>query len=53
MSLVVLWAHRANFVRLWRHKEPRVTFPWNQRKPSFPAGGPEGRDAGSNQGPPR
>jgi acyl phosphate:glycerol-3-phosphate acyltransferase len=33
MSLVVLWAHRANIVRLWRRKEPRVLFPWNKRRP--------------------
>jgi acyl phosphate:glycerol-3-phosphate acyltransferase len=33
ISVVVLWAHRANFGRLWRRKEPRVAlFPWN--KPS-------------------
>ena len=33
MSLVVLWAHRGNFKRLWRRKEPRVYFPWNKRPP--------------------
>lgn len=32
MSAIVLWAHRANFVRLWKRKEPRVSFPWNARK---------------------
>lgn len=37
MSAVVLWAHRGNFVRLWRRTEPRVTFPWNKRR-SGPAG---------------
>lgn len=38
MSLVVLWAHRANIVRLWRRKEPRVVFPWNRRPaPDKPA----------------
>jgi acyl phosphate:glycerol-3-phosphate acyltransferase len=31
MSLVVLWAHRTNFRRLWDRKEPRVVFPWNKR----------------------
>jgi acyl phosphate:glycerol-3-phosphate acyltransferase len=35
LSLVVLWAHRANFRRLWAREEPRVTFPWN-RRPSDP-----------------
>lgn len=33
MSAVVLWAHRGNFVRLWRRTEPRVSFPWNKRGP--------------------
>ncbi len=33
MSLVVLWAHRSNFKRLWRRKESRVVFPWNRRHP--------------------
>jgi glycerol-3-phosphate acyltransferase PlsY len=37
MSAVVLWAHRYNFVRLWRRTEPRVAFPWN-KKSSGPAG---------------
>jgi acyl phosphate:glycerol-3-phosphate acyltransferase len=32
MSLVVLWAHRANFRRLWQRREPRVVFPWNKRR---------------------
>jgi glycerol-3-phosphate acyltransferase PlsY len=36
MSVVVLWAHRGNFVRLWRHTESRVVFPWN-KKQSEPA----------------
>lgn len=36
MSAVVLWAHRGNFVRLWRRTEPRVVFPWN-KKGSGPA----------------
>ncbi len=31
MSAIVLWAHRANFVRLCRRQEPRVNFPWNAR----------------------
>jgi glycerol-3-phosphate acyltransferase PlsY len=30
MSIVVLWAHRGNFVRLWRRQERRVSFPWNK-----------------------
>jgi len=32
LSLVVLWAHRGNFRRLWAREEPRVTFPWNKRR---------------------
>lgn len=43
MSLVVLWAHRANFKRLWRRKEPRVVFPWNKRTPK-----PEDPDAAAS-----
>jgi glycerol-3-phosphate acyltransferase PlsY len=35
MSVVVLWAHRANFKRLVRGEEHRFTFPWN-KKPSAP-----------------
>lgn len=31
MAVVVLWAHRGNFRRLWKHQEPRVNFPWNKR----------------------
>ena len=42
MSLVVLWAHRGNFKRLWQRREPRVHFPWNKR----PAR-PEGPETGS------
>ena len=34
MSAVVLWAHRTNFVRLVRRKEPRVCFPWNTKRAS-------------------
>ncbi len=31
ISVVVLWAHRANFKRLWQRKEPRAAlFPWNK-----------------------
>lgn len=41
MSLVVLWAHRANFKRLWQRKEPRVVFPWNKPKPGTTAQGPD------------
>ncbi|NLV72832.1 MAG: glycerol-3-phosphate 1-O-acyltransferase PlsY [Actinobacteria bacterium] len=37
MSLVVLWAHRRNIVRLLRREEPRAVFPWN-KKPAGPAG---------------
>jgi glycerol-3-phosphate acyltransferase PlsY len=39
MSAVVLWAHRGNFLRLWRRQEPRVVFPWNR-----PAAGPPGAE---------
>jgi acyl phosphate:glycerol-3-phosphate acyltransferase len=31
MSAVVLWAHRANFKRLWHRSESRVIFPWNKK----------------------
>jgi glycerol-3-phosphate acyltransferase PlsY len=31
MSIVVLWAHRANFKRLWSRTENRVVFPWNRK----------------------
>ncbi|OFW57149.1 MAG: acyl-phosphate glycerol 3-phosphate acyltransferase [Actinobacteria bacterium RBG_16_64_13] len=31
MSIVVLWAHRANMLRLWERRERRVVFPWNKR----------------------
>ena len=41
MSAVVLVAHRTNFVRLWRHEEPRVSFPWNKPKSDLP--GADGR----------
>lgn len=37
MSLVVLWAHRANFVRLWRKQEKRVLFPWNKKPEALTA----------------
>jgi glycerol-3-phosphate acyltransferase PlsY len=40
ISVVVLWAHRANFKRLWRRKEPRVVFPWNRRGPKAEDPGP-------------
>jgi acyl phosphate:glycerol-3-phosphate acyltransferase len=53
MAVVVLWAHRANFVRLWRHKEPRVNFPWNQKRLSSQAAGPEAGAARGDQEPPR
>ena len=42
MSAAVLWAHRANFRRLWRRQEPRVVFPWNKRPASTPPGPEEG-----------
>jgi glycerol-3-phosphate acyltransferase PlsY len=41
MSVVVLWAHRGNFRRLWRRQEPRVRFPWNKQPD-------DGRGGGSN-----
>ena len=31
MSIVVLWAHRGNFRRLWNRSERRVVFPWNRK----------------------
>jgi glycerol-3-phosphate acyltransferase PlsY len=31
IAAVVLYAHRGNFGRLWRRREPRVKFPWNRR----------------------
>jgi len=43
MSLVVLWAHRGNFKRIWQRKEPRVYFPWNKRPPK-----PERPETGSS-----
>lgn len=40
MSVVVLWAHRGNFVRLWRRTESRAVFPWNKKRsePADPGG---------------
>ncbi|MFH0915761.1 MAG: glycerol-3-phosphate 1-O-acyltransferase PlsY [bacterium] len=32
MAIVVLWAHRGNFVRLLRREERRVAFPWVKRR---------------------
>jgi glycerol-3-phosphate acyltransferase PlsY len=32
MAVVVLWAHRGNFHRLRTHQEPRVKFPWNEKR---------------------
>ncbi len=43
MAAVVLWAHRGNMVRLWRHQERRVVFPWNKPRSS----GPGPADTGS------
>ena len=43
MSLVVLWAHRGNFKRIWQREEPRVYFPWNKRPPK-----PERPETGSS-----
>jgi glycerol-3-phosphate acyltransferase PlsY len=31
MAVVVLWAHRGNFRRLWNRSERRVAFPWNKK----------------------
>lgn len=39
MSIVVLWAHRGNFVRLWRREERRIIFPWNKRRSDPPDSG--------------
>ncbi len=49
MAVVVLWAHRGNFRRLWKRQEPRVSFPWNKRAGDAPdpeSGSP--REAGSS-----
>lgn len=43
MSIVVLWAHRGNFVRLWRREEPRISFPWIKHRSDPPdTGSPTG-----------
>jgi glycerol-3-phosphate acyltransferase PlsY len=49
MAVVVLWAHRGNFRRLWKHEEPRVTFPWNKKTADAPglAGGSAQEAGGS------
>lgn len=39
MSLVVLWGHRGNMLRLVHKKEPRVTFPWNKSRSDPPGTG--------------
>jgi glycerol-3-phosphate acyltransferase PlsY len=39
ISIVVLWAHRGNFARLWRREERRVVFPWNKRRSRPPDSG--------------
>jgi glycerol-3-phosphate acyltransferase PlsY len=39
ISIVVLWAHRGNFARLWRREERRVVFPWNKRRSQPPDSG--------------
>ena len=31
IAAVVLWAHRGNFVRLWRHQEQKTQFPWTKK----------------------
>ncbi len=54
MSLVVLWAHRGNFRRLWHRQEKRVVFPWNRKAQpgaEVGAGGPQNdsRPAGDGQ----
>ena len=41
MAAVVLWAHRGNFLRLWRRQEPRLTFPRNKRRGDGPKPGTE------------
>lgn len=43
MSIVVLWAHRSNFARLWRRQERRVVFPWNKRRSDPPDSGDPAR----------
>ncbi len=41
IAAVVLWAHRGNFVRLWRRQEQRTQFPWT-RKPVIVRCPPDG-----------
>lgn len=43
ISVVVLWAHRGNFKRLWQRKEPRVVFPWNRPRAGDAGPGPAQR----------
>ena len=50
-AAVIIYAHRANFKRLRRGSENRVTFPWN-KKAAGTDGGPGGKDrtAGGGKG---
>jgi acyl phosphate:glycerol-3-phosphate acyltransferase len=50
MAVVVLWAHRANFRRLWKRQEPRITFPWNRHAGEGPGSGTGRRDSGATAG---
>jgi len=47
MAAVVLWAHRANFRRLWKRQEPRITFPWNKQPAELPGSGSGRKDSGA------
>lgn len=47
ISVVVLWAHRANFGRLWNRTERRVMFPWNRKPQRIPADAMNGSDTQS------
>jgi glycerol-3-phosphate acyltransferase PlsY len=53
MSAIVLWAHRANMVRLWKRGEPRVNFPWNAERPGVSSSGDDASAAASNAKAPR
>jgi glycerol-3-phosphate acyltransferase PlsY len=50
ISLLVLWGHRGNFIRLWQRKEPRVTFPWNHKRRPPTSSDPEAHPLTSDSG---
>ena len=43
VMILVTFAHRGNIARMRQHREPRVTFPWNAKRPAV---GETGRGAG-------